>query len=460
MKLYNIIKSLQEAQGNIEKQAILDANKDNELFKAYMKAVYDVGINYYQKKLPKGPYHWNMDWSDYPDGKYDPTTMLEVMAELANRTYTGDKAVRHLKDLLCSLSPEGKELVGYMLDRKIGASVGDTMVLKTWPDLYFLPPYQRCSLLDVKARQRFAKLKKFYVQTKADGSFAYVVKRLDDTVDVITRQGSKYPQWFAQKLAYGLKPGKVLVGELLVDEKMQGLGSQSLERKTANGLLNSALKDGEKFDESRYSVHMEAWDLLTQEEFEAGKSLRTYEDRLESLEYEVDKIPGRVSVIYTKEVTNLDEAFAIYQEHLQRGLEGCIIKDPASLWKDGTAKDIVKLKIKFAVEMRVNGMYEGEGKAKGMLGGVYIESEDSGIQCACGSGFSDPQRKEFWEKPWLIEGAVVTVEANDITQSREVGKKPSLSLPIFVEVRSGVDKNKADTTERIYAQLEAAKQGA
>jgi DNA ligase-1 len=118
---------------------------------------------------------------------------------------------------------------------------------------------------------------------------------------------------------------------------------------------------------------------------------------------------------------------------------------------------MVKLKIKFEVEMRVNGMYEGEGKAAGMLGGVYIESEDSGVQCACGSGFNDAQRKLYWENPHLIDGAIVAIEANDITQSRDDRKKPALSLPIFIEVRA--DKVTADTTERIYAQLEAAKQG-
>lgn len=453
--LYTIIQLLRNASGTLEKQAILDANKDNVLFREYMRAVYDVGINYYQKKLPKP-----MAMGECKTASdMDMALLAELQNVIVGRKYTGRGAIEWFAEVLWTLTPEGQELLGYIIDRKIGASVGDTMVLKTWPDLYFLPPYQRCSLLDKKARERFGKLNRFYVQTKADGSFAYVVKRLDGTSEVITRQGGKYPQWFAEKLAYGLAPGKVLVGELLVDEKMEGMGCQSLDRKTANGLLNSALKDGEKFDLSKYSVRMEAWDLLTQQEFEDGKSSRSYETRLCNLRYEVDMLENRqVTVIFTQEVFSLEEAFAVYQEHLQRGLEGCIIKDPASLWKDGTAKDMVKLKIKFEVEMRVNGMYEGEGKAKGMMGGVYIESEDAGIQNACGSGFDDKQRKEFWEKPWLIDGAIVAIEANDITQARDGRKKPSLSLPIFIEVRS--DKTVADTTERIYAQLEAAKQGA
>jgi DNA ligase-1 len=453
---YTIVKSLQTAQGNIAKQAILDANKGDENFKAYMKAVYDVGINYYQSKLPKGYEKLGPATAEF--GEAD----MRLMEHLANRVYTGSEAINRLKGHAAALNPEGQELLGLMLKRSIGASVGDTMVLKTWPDLYFIPPYQRCSLLDAKARERFGKLKRFYVQTKADGSFAYVVKRLDGTVDVITRQGSKYPQWFAQKLTYGLAPGKVLVGELLVDEILDGCDAgmtKPVERKTANGLLNSVLKDGDRLDLSKYSVRMEAWDMLTQAEFEAGKSSRPYEERFEHMEASVvfggsgDHVTG----IFTEIVSSLEEAFAIYQQHLQRGLEGCIIKDPASLWKDGTAKDIVKLKIKFQVEMRVVSIYEGEGKAKDSLGGINIISEDDGIECSCGSGFDDKQRKEYWHDPLKIIGRVVMVEANDITTSRDGKKKPALSLPIFCEVRA--DKLVADTTERIYAQLEAAKQG-
>jgi DNA ligase-1 len=450
MNIFTIVKSLQDAQGNLAKQAILDANKGNEAFKEYMKAVYDVGINYYQSKLPKG-------YDEVQGPAEFGIADLLFMGHLSKRIYSGREAVNRLKGHTQALNAEGQELMNLLVKRSIGASVGDTMVLKTWPDLYFIPPYQRCSLLDKKARERFSKLNRFYVQTKADGSFAYVVKRLDGSVDVITRQGSKYPQWFAEKLAEGLAPGKVLVGELLVSERVVGLGLQAVERKTANGLLNSALKDGEKFDESIYSVHMEAWDLLTQQEFEDGHSNRTYEERLDSLRYEVDKLPGRITVIYTREVSSLEQAFVIYQEHLQQGLEGCIIKDPASLWKDGTAKDIVKLKIKFEVDMRCVGIYEGEGKAAGMLGGIYIQSEDGGIYCACGSGFSDTDRKHYWAFPENIMGWIVAIEANDITQSKVEGKKPALSLPIFCGVR--LDKKVADTTERVYAQLEAAKQG-
>lgn len=450
MKLYEIIQQLRNAKGSIEKQNILIANKDDALFKAYMKAVYDVGINYHVTKLPKDVSPGNMATLDQE--------YLDWLSEaVKERKFAGNEGKSLLKVTLATFDAEGGELFKYIIDRSIGASVGDTMVLKTWPDLYFIPPYQRCSLLDKKSREKFPPKKSFYVQTKLDGSFGYIVKWPDGRAEVITRQGSKYPHAFAEKMALGLKPGTVIVGELEVykgyhDER------QLLDRKTGNGILNSALKDGVLADDLQ--VQCTAWDLLTTEEFTRGKSDREYSERLHHLKsYELPMLcHGQIVLVQTWVVDSLEAAFTIYRDHTSRGLEGCIIKLPSSLWKDGTAKDIVKLKLKFQVEMRCVDIYEGEGKAKGMLGGIVIQSEDKLLKCNCGSGFTDEQRKLYWADPSLIIEQVVTVEANDITQDRDVRKLPSLSLPIFVEVRN--DKNSvADTYARIVYQHEAAKQG-
>jgi DNA ligase-1 len=451
MSLYEIIKSLQQAQGNISKQAILDNNSGNFLLRKFIHATYDPGINYYIKKLPKPQ---SGSPSNIPFEELDIDYMVKA---LANRELTGVAAKGWLQCTVNNATPEARELFAIMLDHKIGASVGDTMVLKAWPDLYFLPPYQRCSLLDKKTREKFSTGKPFYVQTKLDGSFAYIVKWPDGRAEVITRQGSKYPQAFANMMAYGLKPGNVIVGELEVYERFHD-EFQLLERKTGNGILNSVLKEGDGLSNTQ-SVRCTAWDLLTTEEFTANKSPREYSERLAGLKYEIEKLEAhQIDIVATWTVNTLEEAFAIYRDHTSRGLEGCVIKLPSSLWKDGTARDILKLKLKFQVEMRCVDVYEGEGKAAGMLGGIVIESEDKLLRCNCGSGFTDEQRKLYWADPSLIIEQVLTIEANDITQDRDIRKLPSLSLPIFVEVRTDKPEG-ADTYARIVYQHHCAKQG-
>lgn len=464
--VYAIIKALQNATGDLAKQAILDANAGNVDLKRFLKAAYDPAISYYQKKVPKGPYPWNLDNMDFPDGVWSFDYVYKSLTELAARKVSGKQAIRRLHGMMCALSLEGKEMLTLIINRKIGADVGDTMVLKAFPGLYFIPPYQRCSLLDAKAKVRFAKLDRFHVQTKADGSFAYLVHRMDGTKDVITRQGNAYPQAFAEMLTAGQQIGTVIIGELEVTEAVPDNAANRvlLDRKTGNGILTSALKDGEGLTGSQ-QVRVKAWDMLTEAEFVAGKSERTYDDRLSMLRQEVNMIDftakeaSAVYVIDSWEVDSLEAAYSIYTDHTSRGLEGVIAKDPASLWKDGTAKDIIKLKLKFEAEYRVKKLIEGEGEMVGMLGAIGIATEDDRLECNCGTGFSKKQRIDFWNNPSLILDEVVMLSANDIIQSRDARKKPALSLPVFEEVRYDKKSAGANTLPEVIDIVAAAKEG-
>lgn len=346
---------------------------------------------------------------------------------------------------------DGLGIAAYDVLTAITKIVGDTMVLNAFPGLYFIPPYQRCSLLDAKAKALLSKQKYFYVQTKCDGSFAYLTRRLNGSVDVITRQGNTYPQPIAEMLTEAVPTGFVMVAELLVY-----VNDVLLDRKTGNGILNS-LQQGGELPEG-HIVRVVAWDMLSEQEFIDGKSTREYEVRLHMLTHVVRcNDPSNIEVVETHKVTSLAEALKIYTEHTSQGKEGVICKLATSLWKNGTAKDIVKLKIRFEAEYRVTAVIEGEGKAKGMVGAISVTTSDDLLESNVGTGIDDKTRKAWFDDPSLILEHIVTLEANDVIQSRDTRKKPSLSLPVFVEIRT--DKKVADTFQRVLDQLEAAKQG-
>lgn len=270
--LYTIIKELQNASGSNAKTTILEANKDNELLKAYLKAVYDPAISYYQTKVVKT--------ASSNIATMDLDLIQHMYEQFAQRKVTGNHAAVKLTGINSCLDAEGQELLELLIKRSIGAGVGDTMILKVFPDLYFIPPYQRCSLMDDKVATRFSKLDTFFVQEKMDGVFCYLVKEAGKVPEAITRAGSKFPTEFAEKLATGLPDGFVLVGELLVYGEVSTL-CVLLDRKTGNGILNSVLKGGEIGD--NLGFELAAWDCLTIEEFKAGKSNVPYSERLETL---------------------------------------------------------------------------------------------------------------------------------------------------------------------------------
>lgn len=459
MSLYKIIKELQTASGSNAKTAILEANKDNELLKAYLKAVYDPAINYYQTKIDKTK-GWNLDWTDYDEqrGKYIQNFwhIIESVEPLFKRKFTGDRAKQMLSDLYASVSPESKELLELIIKRSIGAGVGDTMILKVFPNLWFSVPYQRCSLMDDKIKAKLDKQDKFYVQQKLDGSFCYLVKEVGKPPEAITRAGSRYPAEFAQKLATGLPDGFVMVGELLVYGEVATLGVP-LDRKTGNGVLNSVLKGGDV--PNNLGFEMTAWDCLTVDEWKAGKSDSKYWERLDDLDVALADMPNANAVV-THAVTSLEDAYKIYSGFTAQGMEGAVIKTTDFKWVNGTSKDCIKLKIEFECDLKVIGMTEGTGKAKGMLGSLTLSSGDGKIVTDCGTGFSDLARKTWWEQysPEDIASydIIVTVKSNDIIFKRD-SEVRSLFLPVFVEER--LDKTEADTYYRCVEQLEAAKNG-
>lgn len=447
--LYQIIKSIQQAQGSLEKQAILDANAGNVLLRNYLKATYDPAISYYVTKIP-----------DVPAG--DLATMDQdlinwLVQEISTRKISGAKAKLVLKKTKSALDAEGQELLTLLLNRSIGASVGDTMVLKAFPGLYFIPPYMRCASMDEKARENFSAQDFFYVQTKRDGSFAYL-----NPGRVCTRQGSCYPDWFVGLLTQGLGNNEVLVGEMEVYTRAPDNAASLvlMSRKEGNGVLNSILQGADESEFDGYVFKYVAWDHLTLREFKIGRSLCTYQERWVYLKSSVNAglYNQNIELVECWEVDSVTEAKKIHTELTAKGLEGTVWKTASGIWRDSSSgtRDAVKVKVVFEAEFVITGSYEGTGKAKGMLGGIEVATSCGKLQNKCGSGFSDDQRKALWAIRDELPGKIVTLEANDITTSR-TKNTVSLSLPIFIEIRT--DRKEADSLERVQEQFVAAKEG-
>ncbi len=167
-----------------------------------------------------------------------------------------------------------------------------------------------------------------------------------------------------------------------------------------------------------------------------------------------------IKMVKTYKVESLEEAYSIYSEYTSNGSEGCVIKTKDFKWSSGTSKDCLKLKIEFEVDLEVIGITEGTNKYKGMMGSLTVASRDRLLVSDVGTGFSDDQRKAWWEmySPETIQdySIYVTVKANDIISKRD-NKIASLFLPVFVEER--LDKTEADSYARCVYQLHCAKNG-
>jgi hypothetical protein len=456
--IIEIVRALQKVTGNNAKLAILEENKDNLLLQAFFKAMMDPQLNYFQTKIvpAKSAIAGHEEFGMY---------VIEfLITQLAARAVTGNEAKADLGRMYASLNPDGKELLTYIIKRKLDkTNVGETMVLKTWPGLFFVPPYMRCSSMDAKVVAHYRELRHFYVQPKRDGSFAYGVNE-EGSLWLCTRQGNTYPQWFAEHVLEGLGGNAVLVGELEVyqrgEDSHDGINWNLLDRKTGNGILSSIEKGADKasIDFREYMFAYIAWDCLWLEEWKAAKSDEQYGDRLNRVHDIIENMPC-VEPIESHEVSSVEEAFDINTALTTQGKEGTVWKTMSGKWRDTSSgtKDMVKLKVVFAADYEIESCYEGEGKAAGVLGGFNVKTRCGKLRSGVGTGFSDAQRKLLWEQRDTLPGVIAELNANDVIDNKDRPGVFALSLPVFVELRW--DKKEADTLERVLEQRDAARFG-
>jgi ATP-dependent DNA ligase len=140
---------------------------------------------------------------------------------------------------------------------------------------------------------------------------------------------------------------------------------------------------------------------------------------------------------------------------MKQGLEGGIIKDWSLIYKDGTAKKQLKLKLVISAEVRVTGFIEGKKgtKRENTFGSLIFENDEGTIKGST-SGFTDKMLEEINSNRDSWIGRVIEVEFNDITKSRD-SETYAFSHPRFIADRSD-EKNSTDTLERCQEMKEMA----
>ncbi len=166
----------------------------------------------------------------------------------------------------------------------------------------------------------------------------------------------------------------------------------------------------------------------------------------------------RVVEVHQQLVHNLDELLEMEDDHLERGYEGLILRDPEGKYKFGrsTTKEGILLKLKRFTdsEFQVVGFEERQhngneattnelGRTKrsshkenktgrGDLGALILQHGD--ITFNCGTGFDDALRYEIWSNKPKYLGRLAKVK------HFEIGAKDAPRHPVFLGFRNEIDR--------------------
>lgn len=409
------------------KTKLLKENVDNETLRDVVRLALDPFTQFHIRKIP--------EYSQIANTDIGLSEAIEQLWYLSSRTITGNRAIEHLRSILCNLPTDKAKVIERIIQKDLKCGVQVSTANDVWMGLIKEYPVMLCSPYEQKLVDKI----NFpaYVQLKEDGMrFNAIVidnkcefkSRNGKTIDLLGNLEADFV-----KMADGT--ACVFDGELLV--KIDG---KIADRQTGNGILNKANK-GTISKEEAALVTATVWDMIPYAYFIDGYCPVPYSTRFKRLEDSV--VSGSIGVVPSIIVDSLDEAKAIFEQYLIDGKEGIILKDGNGVWEDKRSKGQIKFKGELECDLKIVGVEEGTGKYAGKVGSFLCESSDGNVKVSVGSGLSDQQRDSFSNLDLL--GCVVAVKYNARITNKQ--GEQSLFLPIFIELRE--DKDVADSSKDI-----------
>lgn len=423
--MYHIIQELAADNSRLAKEAIIKREYDKgnlELFEGFRMAL-DSMITFGVKKVPS---------FSGPDGQGLPWAAFKQLADsLANRELTGH-AARDAIELALSASTKEQWNDWYrlILIKDLRCGVSEKTINKIAKGTV---PLFSCMLAHDGANHEKKIVGKKLLEPKLDGvRVITIINKDNNTVTMYSRNGKILENFghitSAIEQNINLFPASTVLDGEMVSSSFQALMKQ-VHRKT-----------GVQSEDARLML----FDILTLLEFKNGMSLRGQQQRSAKLRNmkEIFDAIGNIDVIPQIEV-DLDSYVGELQfkqynkDAIEQGFEGIMIKDVNGVYEANRSTKWLKMKPFIEVSLGVIGLEEGTGKNEGRLGALICEGEDDGkrIRVNVGSGFTDDQRREFWEDQNIMINQIVEIRADAVTLNQDSDYIYSLRFPRFLRFR-------------------------
>jgi hypothetical protein len=438
MNILEILEHINSDTKRTHKLDVIRQHKDNRTFLRVLKLALDPYVNFFIKKIP-----------DYdPKGGQTLDWALAELEKLSSRQFTGHAGIEHLRHIMSGVGLNDAIVVSRIIGKDLRCGVADATVNAVIPG--YIPTYP-CLL----ARPYDDKNIKNIVfpamsQLKADGVRANVHVK-DNKVLICSRTGREIDLLGTLdecliSLAKHFDEPVVFDGELVVVDSQ----NKVIDRKTGNGIINKANKGTISLSEA-VRVRLQLWDVIPVQDFAQGFGKEKYEARFQRLLAAIQSESGTECAnaywaIPYRMVSNLTEAEQHFQEMLDAGCEGTILKNLDSVWEDTRSKDLVKMKAEKDCDLEIIGWNPGTGQFEGQVGSLIMASSDRLVEASI-SGFSFDLRKYITENIDRLISTIGTVIYNERISSKSRNGVDSLFLPRFSEFR--YDKKVADSSKEI-----------
>ena len=422
---YSIFKEIENTSGKNDKIAIIKANSDNSEFKEYLKFLYDdmivTGLS--SKKIGK---EVDESFDTYFEDE------IEVMNYLRNNNTGRNVDIANVQNFIDSYLSDDRwvKFLEEVFTKSYKCGITSSSVNKAIPDL--IPTFS-CQLAHPYEKHADKVKSAFYLTQKLDGHRT-LVRINGEKVTFRTRKGHEIfgldeierelRVLFPKLSGFDI----VLDGEItVIDESLDDVFGE-----TSKIIRKDGSKTGLKF-------HI--FDVVTHEEFVRGVSESPYSDRRHDMDI-VSKVffgdtvfSSILPVLYHGD--DINEIAKWSNWATDNGHEGIMLNIGSGLYKTKRTSDLLKVKKFHSCDGIVKDMYEGTGKYVGMLGGVVVTFENQ--LANIGSGFTDNERKIYWDNPELIINKVCEYQYFEKTENQNGGT--DLRFATWKMIREDKDEN-------------------
>ena len=430
-----IIKLIESSNSRLFKESIIleQMKKGNDIFFKGLSFAYNKLLTFGVKQLPVAEKNGQgLDWIEFS----------KICEKLIKRELTGYAArdqIIILKDK--SHKDEWNFFYRRILQKDMRCGLSERTVnnvaKKNNYEQYVIPVFSCQLAQDCELHKKKLNGKKS-LEVKLDGVRAVTIIYPTGKIDMFSRNGKELNNFNHIKDEISktfnissIKEALVLDGEIVSDD-FQTLMKQ-IHRKNS-----SQNKDAKLF----------LFDLLPLEYFKKGIYEKSYFSRIEELKKIHERFFIQSHVINIIDSVNVDldtekgeiEFKNFNKNSIINGYEGIMIKDPESFYECKRSTTWLKSKPFIEISLEVKDYEEGTGRNKGKLGAIIAEGidGDKNFKTNVGSGFTDLQRKEFWEDKDKLIGQIIEIRADSISKSQD-GENWSLRFPRFKSFR-GFDK--------------------
>ena len=422
----NFVKEINENNGRLYKQSVLNKYKDDTIIQKYLQIAFDpykiFGIS--TRKL-----HKQVSGMAYPaDSVFDLFYWLEK-----HNTGT-DVAINMCQvtlDKIASIDCECAQLLESLICKDLSIGVDSKTINKEIPGL--IPTFSVQLANKYFDKPSYVEGKTFAITTKIDGGRIIALKE-NGQVSFFTRAGQKYE---------GLvdledEMSRLMPDNICLDGEITLLVRGNLSSKDA---YKETMKIVRTKDKEKHGIKMLVFDAMSVSDFKTQTSSMTYTQRRQMLDcmsaFDTTRYFELLPILYrgsdTSKITELLE------EEVANGEEGIMINICDAPYEFKRTNSLLKCKKMQTMDLEIVGFEEGEGRLAGTLGAILVRYKDGNV-VKVGSGFSDEIRTLVWLEPSDFLGKIVEVQYFEETTNADGGE--SLRFPIFKDFRP--DKIEAD----------------